>query len=77
MTFKKKSPPSAFAAGFAGGSSWPRLSAAAYAIFETGQLLDPDGPARMEPSSRYSDLGAEAEFAAVGELRRGVMQNDG
>jgi hypothetical protein len=77
MTFEKKSPPSAFAAGFTGESSWPRLSAAAYAVFETGQLLDPDGPARMEPSGRYSDLGAEAEFATVGELRRSVVQNYG
>ncbi len=62
--------------GDVGGKSWPRLPAAAYAIFETGELLDPDRAARMHPPGGDADLGAEAELAAVGELRRGIVQHD-
>ncbi len=31
----------------------------------------------MQPAGRDPDLRAEAEFAAVGELGRGVMKHDG
>ena len=31
----------------------------------------------MHAAGRDADLGAEAEFAAVGELSRGVVQHDG
>ena len=41
-----------------------------------GELLDADRPARMQPAGGDADLGAEAELAAVGELRRGVVQHD-
>ena len=36
----------------------------------------PTGPARMHPPGGDADLGAEAELAAIGELRRGVVQDD-
>src|SRR5579871_625244 len=57
-------------------SLWSRLSAAVDAVFETGQLLDADGTARMQSPSGDSDLAAKTEFAAVGKLRRGVVQHD-
>src|SRR4029077_18380123 len=56
--------------------SRPRLSAAADAVLETGELLDADRAARVQPAGGDADLGAEAELAAVGELRRGVVQHD-
>ncbi len=56
---------------------WPYLPVTAYAILERGELLDADGPARMHAPGGDADLGAEAELAAVGELRRGIVQNDG
>src|SRR5580658_10663094 len=56
--------------------SRPRLPVAADAVLETGELFDADGAARVQPAGGDADLGAEAEFAAVGELRRGVMQHD-
>src|SRR5262249_57596801 len=65
------------AAGRAGDQLRPRLSVAAYAIFEAGQLLDSDRSAGVEPPGGNADLGAEAELAAVGELRRRVMEHDG
>ena len=46
------------------------------AVFKTCQLLGADRAARMEFARRYSNLRAKTEFAAVGELRRGVMQHD-
>src|SRR5690242_6805300 len=52
------------------------LSRAADAIFEARHLLDADRATRMELAGGDADLGAEAEFAAIGELRRGVVQND-
>src|ERR1700751_3797131 len=58
-------------------TSWPRLSAAVNAIFEARELLGADRAPRMEFARRYPDLGAEAELAAVGELCRGVGQDDG
>ena len=47
------------------------------AVFERGQLLDTNRAARVHAARRDADLGAEAEFAAIGELRRGVVQDDG
>src|ERR1043166_7322642 len=52
--------------------SRPGLPCAAHAILEARELFDPHRPARMEAAGGDADLGAEAEFAAVGELRRGV-----
>ena len=53
------------------------MAGPAHDILEGRELFDADGPARMEPAGRDADLGAEAEFAAVGELRRSVVQHDG
>jgi hypothetical protein len=50
---------------------------AAHAVFERGQLLDADRPARMHLAGGDADLGAHAELAAIGELRRGIVQQDG
>ena len=52
------------------------LPGAVDAIFEAGQLLGADRPARVEFAGRDADLRAEAELAAIGELRRGVVQHD-
>ena len=57
-------------------TSRPDLPRAADAIFEGGELLDADRAARMHAAGGDADLGAEAELAAVGELRRGVVQHD-
>ena len=46
------------------------------AIFEAGELFDPDRAAGVEFSRGDADFGAEAEFAAIGELGRGVVQHD-
>ena len=46
-------------------------------IFEAGQLLDPDRAAGMELAGGDADLAAEAELAAIGELGRGVVDQDG
>src|SRR6186997_1111998 len=56
--------------------SRPRLPGAVDAIFETGQLFGPDRTAGVKFPGGDADLRAEAEFAAVGELRRCVMQHD-
>src|SRR5712675_2781908 len=56
--------------------SRPRLPGAVDAIFETGQLLGADRTAGVKFSGGDADFGAEAEFAAVGKLRRCVMQHD-
>src|SRR5215472_16773811 len=53
-----------------------RLSGAAYAVFEAGQLFDSDRSTGVEPSGGNADLGAEAELAALGELRRRIVQHD-
>jgi hypothetical protein len=47
-----------------------------YAIFETGQLLGANRPARMKFACSNADFGTEAKFAAVGELRRSIVQYD-
>src|ERR1700761_6942104 len=57
-------------------SSRPCLSGAVAAIFKTGQLLGADRAAGVKFSGGDADFSAEAEFAAVGELRRRVMQHD-
>ena len=46
------------------------------AVFEAGQLLGADRAAGMKFAGGDADFRAETEFAAVGELRRGVMQHD-
>src|SRR5712671_3513640 len=56
--------------------SRPGLPGAAHAILEAGELLDADRAARVEAAGRNADLGAEAELAAVGELRGGIVQHD-
>src|SRR4029077_17462023 len=56
--------------------SRPRLPGAADAIFEARQLLGADRPAGVEFAGGDADFGAEAEFAAIGELRRCVVQHD-
>src|SRR5262245_39812830 len=65
--------------GFNGMSperSRPGLPAAVHAILEARQLLGADRAAGVEFAGGDADLGAEAELAAVGKLRRGVMQHD-
>src|SRR6267378_8382059 len=56
--------------------SRPRLPGAVDAIFETGQLRGADRAAGVKFPGGDADFRAEAEFAAVGELGRGVMQHD-
>src|SRR5258705_11516110 len=56
--------------------SRPRLPGAVDAIFETGQLLGADRTAGVKFPGGDADFRAEAEFAAVGKLRRCVMQHD-
>ena len=50
---------------------------ALHQIFEAGQLLGPHRAARVHLAGGDADLGAHAELAAVGELGRGVDQDDG
>src|SRR5262245_57031001 len=45
--------------------------------FEGRQLLEADGAPGMQSAGGDADFGAEAELAAIGELRRGVVQGDG
>src|SRR5437773_12080782 len=56
--------------------SRPRLPGAVHAIFEAGELLGADWAAGMEFPGGDADLGAEAKLAAIGELRRGVVQHE-
>src|SRR3954454_10799871 len=56
--------------------SGPDLSGPANAIFERRELLHADRSARMHAACRDPDLGAEAELAAIGELRRRVVQHN-
>src|SRR5882672_11834763 len=56
--------------------SRPRLPGAVDAIFEAGQLLGANRSAGVEFAGGDPDLGAEAELAAIGELRRCVVQHD-
>ena len=45
-------------------------------IFENSELLGPDRAAGVELAGGDSDLGAEAELAAAGELGGGVPDHD-
>src|SRR5262245_23919117 len=58
-------------------TSRPGLPRAANPVVEARELLDADRAACVEAPGGNADLGAEAEFAAVGELRRGVVQHNG
>ncbi len=53
-----------------------RLPGAADPVLEGGELLDADRAAGVHAAGGDADLGAEAELAAVGELGRGVVQDD-
>src|SRR4051794_4137363 len=57
---------------------WSRsdLPGPAHAILEAGELLDADRAAGVQLAGGDADLGAEAELAPIGELRRGVVQHD-
>ena len=55
----------------------PDLAVAAHLVLEARQLLDADRAARVHLAGCDADLAAEAEFAAIGELRRGVDEDDG
>ncbi len=46
----------------------PSLAGTANKIFECGQLLDSDGPARMKLSGTKADFRAHSKLAAIGEL---------
>src|SRR6266404_6890932 len=59
-----------------GWRSRSRLPGAVNAIFEARQLLGADRAAGVEFAGGNPDLRAEAELAAIGELRRGVVQHD-
>ncbi len=60
----------------AGLRSRPCLPGAVNTVFEARQLFGADRAAGVEFAGGNPDLGAEAELAAVGELRRCVMQHD-
>ena len=49
---------------------------AAHQVLEARELLDADRAARVELAGRDADLAAEAELAAIGELGRGVVEED-
>jgi hypothetical protein len=61
--------PLAITGGGGSESLRPRLSAAANAVFETGQLFDANRAACMQPAGGDADFSAEAELAAIGKLR--------
>src|SRR5436190_13901682 len=56
--------------------SRPGLPGAVDAVFEAGQLLSPDRTSGVKSAGGNADLGAEPEFATIGELGRCVMQHD-
>src|SRR3546814_6876259 len=56
--------------------SRPRLAAPAHEPFICGEPFERDGAARVQASRRDADLCPQAEFAAVGELGRGVVHDD-
>src|SRR3954465_12118802 len=57
-------------------NSRPDLSAAAHAILEARELLHADRAARMKATGGDADLRAKTEFAAIGELRRRIVEYD-
>src|SRR3954471_6737768 len=54
----------------------PYLPCPAHAVFEGCELLDADGPARMQTTRRDADLGSKAKLPAIGELGRGIVQHN-
>src|SRR5579883_1802473 len=56
--------------------SRPDLPGAVHAVFEAGELLHTDRSTRMEATGGDPDLSPEPELAAVGELGRGIVQDD-
>src|SRR6516162_94254 len=52
------------------------LPASMNAIFERGQLFETDRTACVHTPRCYADFGAKAEFAAIGKLRRGIVQHN-
>src|SRR5690606_2884326 len=60
-----------------GHSSGPNLAGATHAVFEGGELLHAYRPARMHLSGSDPDFRAHAELAAVSELGRSVVEQDG
>src|SRR6478736_4410981 len=57
--------------------SGTNLARAMDAVLEGAELFDADRAARMHAAGGDADLGAEAELAAIGELGRGVVDDDG
>lgn len=55
----------------------PCLAASAYLPLVRRKPLESDRPTCMQPARRDPDLSAQPEFAAIGELRRGVVHDDG
>ena len=51
------------------------LTGTANNVFETGQLLDANRAAGVQFSRGNADFRPHAEFAAVGKLGRGVVQD--
>jgi hypothetical protein len=47
------------------------------AVIKGGELIDANGPSRMQSSGGNADLRTEAEFAAVGKLGRCIVQHNG
>src|SRR5262245_50667703 len=75
-------PPASTPSPFLRKRRMPRLPRAdlptpSHDVLVRGELLHADGPARMEPVGGNADLCPHAEFAAVRELRGGVVQHDG
>src|SRR5690349_17214411 len=58
-------------------SSWAKRTLAAHDVLVDRELDQADRPAGMHAVGRDTDLGAEAELAAIGELRRGIVHDDG
>src|SRR5690606_27238662 len=54
----------------------PRLALAAHPVLVAGQLLRANRSAGVQLAGGDADLGAHAELATVGELRRGVVHHD-
>src|SRR5512146_788065 len=55
----------------------PDLACAAHDILVAGQLLDTHRAAGVEAIGGDADLRSHAELAAIGELRRSVVEHDG
>src|SRR4029453_2532445 len=58
-------------------SSWAKSALAAHDVLVGRELDQADRPARMHAVGRDDDLRAQTELAAVGELRAGVVHDDG